>query len=804
MFLSRSLYISIFTLLFSAYSIAQTTGSISGNLIENQHPVEFATVTLAQFPDSAKVIQFATSDSLGQFTFKQLGLGKYLLKVSLIGYGSNSRIVPITGSNQKVVLANLPFLTDAKYLNELVVTAQKKLIQKTSTGFIVNAAANITQLSGTATDLLKSTPTVAVDAEGGITLRGKAPLILINGRNSNLTNSDQIPASTIESIEIINSASAKYDANAESGIINIILKKNQESGTNGAAALGIGRGSRNRINSSFLLNHKSEKWNIGLGYDNRFAGRTRYITNNRTNFNMADSYLIDQYRNDKRVERLQNLKLNLDFTPNDKDNFHFEAIGNMEGQDNNEDLTSVVREQTNAFNYATDRHSFEYRRAKVGEGALNYYRNFDNTKKSLTASLTTSYERGRENTDIITSDLSMNLSALGSPYLQRTHNYEDGIVSNAQLDYAFPIAENGIFETGYKGIFRSIKNDYEFADKIDNNYVVNPASSNIFNFQEQVHAAYVLYHSRFGNTEQPKWKYEIGLRAENVNNNGKTQTQNVQFTNHYFKLFPTANLTYLINSTDFWKFSYGKRINRPRLGQLNPFVDITDILNPHSGNPNLKPEIIHALEVGFNKEWSLFDFSTNIFYRHSQNTIRSFLIQQENGAVLNLPKNIGTTNNFGLENIITGKPASFYDFNLSFTLFQQYINGSNVQTDAIQNSFNWFGKFINNFSIGHGGKLQVTGNYNSASTTPQGKLIPLYNIDLGFQQKLGKSGNARIGLIAVDIFNTLKSGYDTRTVDFQFSRTQKSDTRAVMLTFAYTFKSTFKEKLMDNQFSKEY
>jgi outer membrane receptor protein involved in Fe transport len=701
-------------------------------------------------------------------------------------------------------LSNLLFATDAKYLNEVLVTGQKRLIEKTSTGFIINAAANITQLGGTATDLLKSTPTVAVDAEGGITLRGKAPLILINGRNSNLTNSDQIPASSIESIEIINNASAKYDANAESGIINIVLKKNKESGTNGAAALGVGRGSRNRINSSFLLNHKTDKWNIGLGYDNRFAGRTRHITNNRTNFNVPDSYLIDQFRNDKRVERLQNLKFNVDFTPNKKNNFYFEAIGNVEGQDNDEDLTSVVSKQTNVFNYATDRQSLEYRRAKVGEAALNYSRNFDNTKKSLTASLTSSYEKGRENTDITTKVLSAGLSALGDPYLQRTHNYEDGIISNAQLDHAFPIAKNGIFETGYKGIFRSIKNDYQFADKTDNDYVINPASTNIFNFHEQVHAAYVLFHSSIGNVERPKWKYDIGLRAENVDNNGKTQTQNVRFNNHYFKLFPTANLTYKINSNDFWKLSYGKRINRPRLGQLNPFVDITDILNPHSGNPNLKPEIIHALEVGYNKEWSLFDFSTNIFYRYSQNTIRSFLTQQENGAVLSLPKNIGTTNSFGLENIITGKPAPFYDFNLSFTLFQQYINGGNVQADAIQNSFNWFGKLINNFSIGHSGKVQLTGNYNSATTTPQGKLIPLYNIDFGFQQKLGKAGNARIGVVVVDAFNTLKSGYNTRTSSFQFSRTQKSDTRAVMLTFAYTFKSAFKEKLMDNQFSKEY
>ncbi len=781
---------------------AQRTGTIAGNVIDNQQAVEFATVTLAKMPDTTKVLHFASTDSLGKFSFENIDFGNYLIKISLIGYKSAAQTIVLSEDNRMFNLTNF-VLKNENTLNEVVVTYRKKLIEKTSEGFIVNAAANITQAGGTATDLLKSTPTVAVDAEGAITLRGKTPLILINGRNSKLSNTNQIPASSIESIEIINNASAKYDANAQSGIINIRLKKNTQSGTNGAVALGAGLGSRGRVSSSALFNHKAGKWNIGLGYDNRFAGRTRHIMSDRTNFNLADTYLLNQERNDERVERLQNLKLNLDFQPNDKNSFSFEAIGSTEGQDNDESLNSFIRKKSNAFNTGNNRHSLEYERVKVGEFALNYDRKFTNPKKSLSASLATSIEKGRQNTDITTQNLNENLTNLGNPFLERTHSYGDENVSNAILDYGFPVFTNGMIETGYKGTFRSVNNDYEASEKVGSAYIINRGSSNIFKFNEQIHAVYALYHGFTGTEDNPKWKYELGARAEQVANNGQTPDNSTKFTNDYLKLFPTANISYVVKADEFWKLSYGKRINRPDLGDLNPFVDITDALNPHSGNPNLKPEIIQAFELGYNKEWEKMTLSSNLFYRHSENTIRSFSQIQANGAVLRLPVNIGTANSYGLENIFTAKLTDFYDLNASLTLFQQELNGSNIATDAVQNSFNWYGKLINNFALNKGSKLQIIGNYKSAAPTPQGKTIALYNIDLGFQQKLGK-GNARLGLVVVDIFNTLKSGGTTLTSEFSSHRTSKADTRALMVTFAYAFKSAFKEKLLENKFSKEF
>ena len=782
--------------------LAQKTGKITGNIIDNQQAVEFASVTLAKMPDTTKVLHFSSTDSLGKFSFENLDLGEYLIKISLIGYKSTVQNIVLSEDNRVYNLTNF-ILKNDNALSEVVVTYRKKLIEKTSEGFIVNAAANIAQVGGTATDLLKSTPTVSVDADGAITLRGKTPLILINGRNSKLAKADQIPASSIESIEVINNASAKYDANAQSGIINIRLKKNAQSGTNGALALGAGFGSRGRVSSSALFNHKGEKWNMGVGYDNRFAGRTRHIAANRTNFNLADNYLLLQERNDARVERLQNLKLNLDFQANDKNSFSFEAIGSTEGQDNDESLNSLIHKKSNSFKSDNNRRSLEYERVKVGELALNYERKFTHPKTSLSANLSTSTEQGRQNTDITTQDLSENLTTIGNPVLEKTHSYGDANVSNAQLDYAFPIFQKGSIETGYKGTFRSVTNDYEASEKVGSAYIINAGSSNIFKFNEQIHAFYALFHAFTGTEDNPKWKYELGARLEQVHNDGKTNTNSTTLKNDYLKLFPTANISYVIKADEFWKLSYGKRINRPDLEDLNPFIDITDALNPHSGNPNLKPEIIRAFELGYNKEWEKITLSTNLFYRHSENTIRSFSQIQANGVVLRLPVNIGTANSYGFENIFTANPTDIYDLNASITLFQQELNASNIATDAVQNSFNWYGKLINNFQVSKTSKLQVIGNYKSAATTPQGRQIALYNMDLGFQQKLGK-GNARLGLVVVDVFNSLKSGANIYTAEFTSNRMSKADTRALMVTFAYSFKSAFKDKLLENKFSKEY
>ncbi|OHT44894.1 TonB-dependent receptor domain-containing protein [Flavobacterium tructae] len=796
-----TLNLSLLLLLFiiSQVTFAQNS-SVKGTVSDGKLAIEFVDVVLKNTADSTKVAGYAVTDASGNFSLDHVTSGEYKIQFKLIGFKTVTQKVKFTGS--PISIGTITLKTDTNLLNTVVVNSHKKQIQKTNEGFIFNAVSNLTQTGGTATDMLKNIPTVAVDADGGITLRGKSPMILINGKNSAITNMDQIAASSIESIEVISNPTAKYDANAESGIINIRLKKNNQSGMNGAVVLGGGFGAKGRLNSSVLLNQKTDKWNFGLGYDNRFAGRTKKIKGERINYLIDDEHYINQNRSDQRTEGLQNLKFNIDFSPNENNSFSFEALGNMESQDNDETLYTQVNSSANQFFSSNKRHSLELERSKVAELAFSYDRKFADDRKNLNASITSSFNKHRENTDIDTYQFDQYYNLIGDAAWQRTHNYEHENISNAIVNYALPVSERTILETGYKGTFRFFDSDFQSADQKNGEYVVNPLASNGFKFNEQINAVYGLLNSYIGTKETPKWKYNLGLRAEQVSNNGKTQNNSDNFSNHYVKLFPSASLQLNLASDEFLKMGYSKRINRPDLDNLNPFIDITDALNPHGGNPYLKPEIIHIIETGYSKEWSKYSLSTNVFYRNATNTIRQYAELQDNGVVLQQPRNIGSTITYGLETIFSLKPIGFYDANISITAFQQNINATNLAQDVVNNAFSWYGKIINNFVPWKGGKLQIIGNYNSALATAQGKRIPIYNVDMGFQQKLGK-GNARLGLVVTDMFNTLESGFKNNTALFSNNRTSKSDTRALMLTFAYTFKSDFKEKLLENQFSTE-
>ncbi len=794
-------YISLF--IFSLQAHAQNQGLVKGIVTDKQSPVEFVNVVLSSIKDSSKIFKVTVTDSTGSFTLSDLPFDNYIVKFQRIGFLNVSANFVIDSAHTNIDLQNIHLVSDSKLLDAVEVVSHKDFIKKTPQGFIINAKDNLVTTGGTATDLLRNTPTVVVDADGNITIRGKSPLILINGRNSSLGSTDRIPASTIESIEIINNPSAQYDADAEGGIINIKLKKNVSKGTNGSVALGAGYGAFGRANSSFNLNHQAGKWNFGLNYDNRFATRTRKAQANRTSFNSPSDYFLTQNRHDNRFEQSQNLKFNADFNPSQKNSFSFEVIGNLTGQDNDETLVSMFQTQANAFNTKNTRRSIEIGREKVAEFAFTYNRKFNDERKTLQINASTSFNPETENTDITTQSLNSDDSNLGTDFLQRTYNYQNSNVSNFKIDYTHPIGKKGILETGYKAITRYTDADFKSLYYANSQYVVNTLVSNTFNFKEQIHAAYLQYRGYIGKPDSAKWKYDIGLRAEQVYNQGwVTSRTNGNFNRDYFNLFPTANIAYYINASDFFKLSFSRRINRPGLGQLNPFTDITDSLNQHSGNPNLRPELINALETGYNKEWKKVSLSANVFYRYATNIIRPYIMLVGNGVALTLPMNFGTATTYGFEGIVSMFPTKFWSINVSASVFQQKIDGSNVSPDIANTVLSWYGKVINNFTMWKGSKMQIISNYNSPIATPQGSRIAVYNVDFGFRQNVFK-GRGGIGLVITDVFNTQKSGLTAAASDFNYSRTFKIDTRAILVSFAYSFGTSFKESLIENKFSND-
>lgn len=798
------LLIGIFFLTSLLQAFSQTSGSIKGLVKDGDKPVEFCNIILSPMSDSNVVTAFATTDATGTFLLEKIAIGKYQLRVHRVGYLHAVVAINISNEQSSTNVGVIQLKADTKALQNVTVTARKKLIQRTPQGFVIKAEDNLTQAAGTVTDLLANTPTVLVDAEGGISIRGKSPTILINGRNSVLgaASLDRIPASSIDRIEIINNPSAKYDAAGEGGIINIILKKSNGEGTNGAFALGGGYGAKGRFNSSIQLNHEVNDWNFGMAYDNRIAGRTREANAERVTFNSIDQYYLNQYRFDDRNERTHNLRFNTEFAPGKRDEFALEAIYGYDYQFNNEALTSTFTTQDNKFTSSNLRVSDEEQKENALELAFNYTRKFADKRKSLTAEITADASQEIQNTDITTQSLDAAGKPVGDPYLQQSYNDEKANISNVKFDYVQPLSARAILETGYKGIFRWLNSDAKNSYQDNGVFVPDPKQSSLFEFNEQVHGVYGIYKSYTGDKEEPRWKYEAGIRLEQTINNGNNAGNTNSFENSYFNAFPNANLAYYLGRQEFVKLSYSKRINRPGLGSLNPFTDITDSLNQRSGNPNLQPELVNVIETGYSKDWNHFTIGANFFYRQGTNTILPYTVLDSNGVAFTKPENFGSSTTYGMEGIITADAGPVWNATASISLYQQNIEGKKEDIDLSNSAFSWYVKMVNTFSFWKGSRIQIAANYQAPTATPQGTRLAVYNVDFGYQQKIMR-GRGRLGLTIPDIFNIQQSGLTFDQPDFTFTRTFKVDTRAVLLTFAYTFGTAFKEKLMENKYSND-
>lgn len=802
--------IFLIALLFMSNSLlfAQETGLIKGTLVGNGRNVEFATVYVTPFSDSIRIISGEVSDEAGCFLLENIPFGEYHLHIKMIGFLPKKLPVTLSPSQPTADLQEIELETDALSLNAVEVLGEKELIQKTDEGFIINASSNLTQIGGTAADLLKNMPGVLVGADGEVSLRGRTPLTLINGRISGIAGIDrgaqleQIPASSIERIEIINNPSAKYDADSEGGIINIVLKKNEDDGTNGAFAVGAGKGERYRLNASAIINHKVGKWNFGAAYDNWYTTRTRSVNGDRINYDVPEMYYLTQRRFDERLVFYQNAKANVDFTPNEKNAWSFEALWAFPGEDNKETLRNTFETIDRELTGSNQRFANEIRRSNTLEFSLKNVRKFEDPGKLLTTLLSNTFNNSQEETDINTANLTEAGKILDTTSVQRTNVFQRTNLFNLSMDYQQPVSNRGMVETGFKGIIRYLNVDFGRAALENGDFIDDPLNTGIFIFDEQIHAAYLQYSGWQGSQDEVKWKYSAGIRAEQVWNNGDTGIDSTSFSNKYFNLFPSGSVSYYTEGQNNVKLSYGRRITRPGLGQLNPFTDITDSLNQRSGNPNLQPELINSWDLSYNHNLEKGFFSLAAFYRVRNNAILPFTVLDENGVAFTQPQNFGKAYTYGSELIATYNPFPFYDLNASFSAFSISIEDIGDGSEISKNLWSWNIKLVNNFTVSNKGKLQVTGNYTAPTAIPQGESVAVYFVDIGCQYKIIK-GRGRIGAVITDLFNTQESGFVTSDSNFEFSRIFKQDTRAVMVTFGYSFRSSIKESLMENRFKND-
>jgi outer membrane receptor protein involved in Fe transport len=758
------------------------TGMIAGTVLDQDgKPLEFAAVAVFTLRDSVLAGGTLTDDK-GKFTVTDLpGMGRFRLKISFIGLSTyQSQPILLTMQNSIYNTGNIKMEIAGKNLNEVDITAEKNDFQNTIDKKVYNVDKNIVNTGGSATDVLQNIPSVTVDQDGNVALRGSGSItVYIDGKPSTLTGGNrqailqQIPASAIEEIEVVTNPSAKYDAEGMAGIINIKTRKGKLRGLNGNASLSAG--TNNKYNASIGLNNRSAKTNIYGNYSYRSDERRSssdglQVYKNPVLFNSIETHTAGEQQND-----FHTFKGGIDYNINNENTLGLSGSYSLRNEDDPDQTISLLNYSDNTILDALRSNQTDEKNNTV-EGTLDYRRTFKESKKELTASGTYSLSNRDETQNYF------NGQPVGLPYQINKSNAEI-TAATLQSDYVVPMRKSKL-ETGVKASERQNDNDVHADLLSDNIYVNDIRYTDHFIYTEYIYAAYALYSGKI-----KSFDFSAGLRGEEAMTEGNSKATDEIHDNNYFSLFPSAAIKYNWKKTNDLQLSYSRRTNRPNINSLNPFTDYSDTLNIRTGNPDLLPEYIHSGELSYSKTMEKVTASATVYYRHIDDVITRYrLVDPQTGVSTNTVLNFTSGDNIGMEGIFRYqfKPGSIM---WSFNIFSNTVNGKNIDPDISGTNTNWNTRLTANLKLAKNLSLQLTGMYSAPDKQPQRTIRSMMSgVDAGLKYDFWK-GKGSLSLNGTDLFNTRKFDIHMEQDDYIFDSIRKRESRVGTLTFAYRFGS---------------
>lgn len=798
----------LFTLTFCIITVkisAQTTseGKISGRILDAQtnETIPFASALLLDRKTKANV-KIIQSDVNGVFTITNIPNGVYTFKASYVGFQTMVRdSVSISNTVKTVNFGDIKMkLAKGNLLNEVTINAPKATMQLGIDKKVFSVDQSLVSEGGSATDLLQNVPSVQTDIEGNVSLRGSSGVrVLIDGKPSLIAGGNvaqilqSIPASSIESVELITNPSAKYDAEGQSGIINIVLKKNKKLGFNGNLALT--GGNRENYNASTSLSFQNSKVNLFGNYSYRNGYRIGNGFNNITYLSpTAGGLAFTNQNNDSRdLNRGHNVKAGLDYYLAEKTTISFAAGFNNRTGDERE-LLNINQLGINSNPISlSNRTNDETQKNNSYDLNLDFSQKFKNPREEITANFSFS-EGNNDNYQIYNTNIfNSNGNTISDLDIQRTDRDSYNKNYTAQVDYTKPLGEFGKLEAGYRSQVR-ISESFTFADQlspVDGSFNFNYALSNDFNNKDQVHAIYANYQNQIKN-----FGYQLGLRAEDA----LLETQlgaydinsNINFTPGkvaYTRIYPSIFLTQKFKGEQQVQASYSRRVNRPRGWDTNPFLDVSDPFNYRQGNPNLQPEDVHAFELSYSKFWDKFSVISSAYLRQTNDVIQRIRTEpDQNGITITTPQNLTRNIASGLE--LIGKFDLFkkWNFTANINLYQSKIQGVPAFGILENSGFSYNANLTNNFTLPYGITLQIRGDYRAREVMAQGIRRAMYGLDGGAKYDINKKSSLSLNIR--DIFASrrwqMETTGTTSVVDFSrlWGGTQAN------LTFSYRFGKT--------------
>lgn len=813
----RTLPITLLLLSLTFNLFAQTgkTAKITGTLkdAKTQETIPFATAVLID-KATAKNVKIAQTDLNGAFVMADLPKGNFTFKISFVGYQTMVRDnIAITAATGTMNFGEIKMnAAKGNILSEVTVTGQKQGMQMGIDKKIFSVDQSVISEGGSATDLLQNVPSVSTDMDGNVSLRGSSGVrVLIDGKPSLIAGGNvaqilaSIPASSIESVEVITNPSAKYDAEGQSGIINIVLKKNTKLGFNGSAA--ITAGNRDNYNANTNLSFQNSKVNLygnySYRYGNRLGGGYQDI------FYKSDSSrtaFANQVTRSTSLEKGHNAKAGLDYYLAPKSVISFSGGFNSRENERNEllDIRQLNRAQTPVL--LSNRTNLNDSYGSSYDLNLDYVQKFKKPKEELTFNF--GYSNGDNNNDqnYSTTVTNRNNIALNENLsLVRVFNRGNNSNYNIQTDYSLPVGKAGKVEAGYRSQIRLGDNN-QYADSILTNtnvYIENNKLINNFDSKDQVHALYLNYQNQIKD-----FGYQLGLRAEDarLDTHLEGYTNNVLTTSegniHYKRLYPSVFLTQKLKGDNQVQLSYTRRVNRPRPWDTNPFLDVSDPLNYRGGNPNLLPEDVHSFELGYSKYWEKITLTSSLYFRQTNDVIQRVRSSPVNGIITSTPQNLSRQINSGLELIGRFDLVKALNFTTNVNLYQAKFDGDARFDIPDSKGFSWNANLTANLTVVKNLSIQARGDYRAPEVMAQGKRNAMYGIDGGAKYDFPNK-KASLSFNVRDVFNTRRWSMTTEDkftiVDFE---RQMQGTMG-NLTFSYRFgKTTFtaaKKKKEDQQ-----
>lgn len=824
---ARSLAVLAIMIMGTLAAMAQ--GKITGKVADKKsnEPLSYAQVSVHRVSDTSLVTGTVTQDN-GSFTLDKIPFGTYLVKVSFIGYQAYfyPERVTLSSHTSNVNLGKIAIAPGSQVMEAVEVQANRTMVEYHLDKRVVNVDKNIVAGGGTATDVLENVPSVALDNDGNVTLRGSSNVkVLINGRPYELMGNDlatlleQIPATTVENVEVITNPSAKYDPEGMSGIINLKLKDNSVGalGWNGIANLNMGTPLWFAIPDnmpsviptamgSINLNYGTEKFTFTLNADAGVRSRGNTSTSFFERRRDGLAYSRDSlFQNGINGHNMASFKAGVEYRINPKNtiNLSYQLRGGQRNRMNQVDAIDLFND--NGF---LDYHQADTNRFRNSNHlfSVNYIKKFDKKDQLLTFDGSFSRRRGM-GTGWQEQAYSNEEANYLNYYLRETgtNNYHNTI--NLQLNYTHPINETMRIETGYEGrmVFMDQNYDY-FMSTYDpqshslNSHVMDSLATTHYIYSQQVHAAYLTYAAQISE----KLSAQAGLRGEYSYVGGEDVLHPLTspVEKDYWQLYPTLHLSYQINKDQSFQVSYSRRVRRPWMWDLRPYMEVREGEQLSFGNPGLDPEFTNAFELSYNLGFRQTNIFTSLYFRQTNNMMTRYgFVWNEESAALYSPwmsyiseydgywastwQNLNQGINAGLELIVDQQVTKWWKLNASINLYESYIQGTELLDNTDRRAFRVSGKLSSYMTLPRDWTIQLSGQYRAPFMDLQTDMMASYWADLAVKKDLFQR-RATLSIRVEDFLCT--GGFGHTTDNAQLYREVRSHRLSPVVTVGFSWK----------------